>query len=298
MRLTDIGHQLKAFRLESGLKADEIAQRLGISRAALYRYEKGEVIKLDTVQRLAELLKVSPLSLLGIGVEYYQRQPAFFERLRQIEETADTILEIGCDGSYLGTSDDFHRAIADTMHRYVEVHGAQDSSLAVLCQATLAALEERRRNYEQRQPTIIAIVSVDAVERILSRGIAFGLPTDPILERRCHDVAVAEMERLAGLLDTPPMGYQVGLLRDGENTGSFRIMRQRDRSMLAVNPFRPTAQLLSQTGIAIVTGAAEAVAAHQRVAEQLWKTSVKGQEGATILRRLIARYATRGAAAA
>ena len=69
MRFTEIGQQLRAYRLESGLRAEEIAARLGVSRAALYRYEKGEVIKLDTVKRLAELLKISPLSLLGIGVE-------------------------------------------------------------------------------------------------------------------------------------------------------------------------------------------------------------------------------------
>ncbi len=62
--------------MESGLRAEEIAARLGVSRAALYRYEKGEVIKLDTVKRLAELLKISPLSLLGIGVEYYTRPSA------------------------------------------------------------------------------------------------------------------------------------------------------------------------------------------------------------------------------
>ena len=31
------------------------------------------MIKLDTMKRLAELLKISPLSLLGIGVEYYSR---------------------------------------------------------------------------------------------------------------------------------------------------------------------------------------------------------------------------------
>lgn len=53
MHLGEIGQQLRAFRLESGMRADEIAARLGVSRAALYRYEKGEVIKLDTVQRLA-----------------------------------------------------------------------------------------------------------------------------------------------------------------------------------------------------------------------------------------------------
>ena len=47
MRFAEIGQQLRAYRLESGLRAEEIAARLGVSRAALYRYEKGEVIKLD-----------------------------------------------------------------------------------------------------------------------------------------------------------------------------------------------------------------------------------------------------------
>lgn len=95
MRFDEIGQQLRAYRLESGLKADEIAARLGISRAALYRYEKGEVIKLDTVRRLAEMLKVSPFALLGIGVEYFSRPIALHERLRQIEEDADTQLQLG-----------------------------------------------------------------------------------------------------------------------------------------------------------------------------------------------------------
>lgn len=65
MQFSEIGQQLRAYRLESGLRAEEIAARLGVSRAALYRYEKGEVIKLDTIQRLAELLKVSPAILNG-----------------------------------------------------------------------------------------------------------------------------------------------------------------------------------------------------------------------------------------
>jgi uncharacterized protein YbaP (TraB family) len=94
MRFADVGQQLRAYRLESGLRAEEIAARLGVSRAALYRYEKGEVIKLDTIRRLAELLKISPLSLLGIGVEYFSRPLAFLERTRQIEEEADSTDEM------------------------------------------------------------------------------------------------------------------------------------------------------------------------------------------------------------
>ena len=113
MRFTEIGQQLRAYRLESGLRAEEIAARLGVSRAALYRYEKGEVIKLDTVKRLAELLKISPLSLLGIGVEYYNRPVGYFERIRQTEETADQILQVFGPVCYLTTSDGFDAALAE-----------------------------------------------------------------------------------------------------------------------------------------------------------------------------------------
>ena len=53
LRFDDIGNRLKAFRLGSGLSADEIANRLGISRTAVYRFEKGEVAKIDTLAKLA-----------------------------------------------------------------------------------------------------------------------------------------------------------------------------------------------------------------------------------------------------
>src|SRR5579871_2432281 len=112
MRFTEIGQQLRAYRMESGLRAEEIAARLGVSRAALYRYEKGEVIKLDTIKRMAELLQISPLSLLGMGVEYYNRPAGFFERLRQAEEIAEQILQVGGPLCYLTTSEDYDAALA------------------------------------------------------------------------------------------------------------------------------------------------------------------------------------------
>src|SRR5450759_4472539 len=123
MRLNEIGQQLRAYRLESGMRAEEIAARLGVSRAALYRYEKGEVIKLDTVQRLAELLKISPLSLLGIGVEYYSRTVGFFERLRQIEEGADQILQVGDPLCYLVTSDNYDQVLTQCLFELADEAG-------------------------------------------------------------------------------------------------------------------------------------------------------------------------------
>src|ERR1700710_41960 len=125
MRFTEIGQQLRAYRLESGLRAEEIAARLGVYRAALYRYEKGEVIKLDTIKRLAELLKISPLSLLGIGVEYYNRPIGYFERVRQIEETADQILPLFGPLVYLTPSDTYDAILAEALDEAAEQAGPE-----------------------------------------------------------------------------------------------------------------------------------------------------------------------------
>ncbi len=125
MRFNEIGQQLRAYRMESGLKAEEISARLGVSRAALYRYEKGEVIKLDTVNRLAELLKISPLTLLGIGVEYYAKPVGYAERLRQIEETADQILQVFGPTCYLITSDQYDAILGQMFEEHAEVDGCR-----------------------------------------------------------------------------------------------------------------------------------------------------------------------------
>ena len=104
IRFDDIGNRLRAFRLGSGLSADEIARRLEISRAALYRFEKGELAKIETLGRLSELLGVSVPTLLGVGVEYIASAVAYFERLRQNEETAEQIIVLAGPISYLLSS--------------------------------------------------------------------------------------------------------------------------------------------------------------------------------------------------
>ena len=291
MRLTDIGHQLKAFRIESGLKADEIAQRLGISRAALYRYEKGEVIKLDTVQRLAELLKVSPLSLLGIGVEYYQRQAAFYERIRQMEENADTILQVGGAPAFLRTSDAYYQTLIALIRRSAAEPGETEAA-TVACDATIQALEGRRKGFAARQPSMIVLITIEEVERLLATGLGvdLDLESDPALKARARQVVVDEIEGMVSLLRAPPMDFQIGILRGSAVNGSFSVMRQRDRSMLAINPFAADGALLRRTGVAVVTGAAEAVTSHQRVAEALWRGAMKGEAAANMLQATLERH--------
>src|SRR5882757_1270160 len=91
LRFDDIGNRLKAFRLGSGLSADEIANRLGISRTALYRFEKGELAKIETLEKLAELLNVSIPTLLGVGVEYVPSAVSYFERMRALDQVGEVM---------------------------------------------------------------------------------------------------------------------------------------------------------------------------------------------------------------
>ena len=119
IRFDDIGHRLKAFRLGSGLSADEIAGRLDISRTALYRFEKGELAKIETLEKLAELLQVSVPTLLGVGVEYVASAVSYFERMRQIEETAEHIIVLAGPISYVLASDSFDRVLGDVLRESV-----------------------------------------------------------------------------------------------------------------------------------------------------------------------------------
>ena len=287
MRFTEIGQQLRAYRLESGLRAEEIAARLGVSRAALYRYEKGEVIKLDTVKRLAELLKISPLSLLGIGVEYYNRPVGYFERIRQTEETADQVLQVFGPVCYLTTSDGFDAALAEVFEETVNRSEGDKSALRASIEQVQGIMAARKRMYAIRRPGIIAILSHARIQRLLEGGIASSVVLPEHLRRRCRQVAAAEVEHIATLMEAEPMGLQFGVLPTAEPTSAFKILRSRDRATLAINPFLPDGLPSVQTGVAMITGADEAMATHQRVAEQMWRECLKGAAGAAQIRRML-----------
>ena len=291
MRFAEIGQQLRAYRLESGLRAEEIAARLGVSRAALYRYEKGEVIKLDTVQRLAELLKVSPLSLLGIGVEYYSRSVGYFERIRQIEETADQVLQAYGSGLYLTTSEAFDAAMADGLNEAASLPGIDTATFRTNAEQVLGILSARKRIYAQRRPGIIAILSPASIQGFLNLGLLGSLKLSEALRVRCRRVAAAEVQNIANLMETEPMGLQFGLLTTTESSSGFSIFRSRDRATLAANPFQADSLPSAQTGVAMVTGADEAIAAHQRVAEAMWRDATKGPAAAVRLREMLANRA-------
>lgn len=288
MRFSEIGQQLRAYRLESGLRAEEIAAKLGVSRAALYRYEKGDVIKLDTIQRLAEMLKISPLSLLGIGVEYYNRPVAYFERVRQLEETSDQVLSSDGPFCYLTTSDGFDAALGQAFEDVVQTPSRDAATAGV--SAVQGLLAARKRSFGERRPSIIAIFPAHRLRQALQQGVAGALPVSDRVRRICRDAAASEAMRIADIMDAEPMGLQFGLLTATEPVGGFEILRSRDRASLAINPFRADAHPDGPSGVAMVTSADEAVAAHQRVAEAQWRESLKGPAAAARVREMVAAH--------
>jgi transcriptional regulator with XRE-family HTH domain len=288
MRFNEIGQQLRAYRMESGLKAEEISARLGVSRAALYRYEKGEVIKLDTVNRLAELLKISPLTLLGIGVEYYAKPVGYAERLRQIEETSDQILQVFGPVCYLITSDQYDSMLAQMFEEHAEAQGLERVTARAAAEQLMSVMISRKRMYASRKPSIIGILTMGSIQKFLFEGIAPSANVSEQLRVAAREIAAREIELVANHMESEPIGLQLGLMAHGEPNGPFTLLRSRERATLAINPFPSDAPPNQQSGVSMITSAEDAVAAHQRVSELAWRDAIKGSAAADRVRALVA----------
>jgi transcriptional regulator with XRE-family HTH domain len=289
-RFDDIGNRLKAFRLASGLSADDIATQIGISRAALYRYEKGEVAKIETLDRMATLLGVSVPTLLGVGVEYMASAIAFFERMRQIEETAEHIIVSSGPVSYLLTSrkyDDYlEKVLVESVPKATDGNKLGLEMVAEL----MNILRQRKEAYRRRQPSIVTVIAADELRRFLRNGMV-GKVDMPIKTRnKRRERAVEEMERVAKSMEDEPIGVQIGIVEDTLPRTSFQIFRQPDRLVLAVSPYRLGENPNIRVGVGMITSAPEAIELHEQTAENLWKRALKGRDAADFTRKAIKRY--------
>jgi transcriptional regulator with XRE-family HTH domain len=289
IRFDDIGNRLKAFRLGSGLSADEIANRLDISRTALYRFEKGELAKIETLEKLADLLDVSVPTLLGVGVEYIPSAVAYFERMRQIEESSEHIIVLAGPISYLLASDAFDAALGDILRESIPATlPGRERALAQVDEVT-AVLRQRKENYRRRRPGIVNLISAIEMEHFLANGLVgrLGLPEDVRRERRA--LARAEAEHFIALMQDEPIGVQIGIVPDTLPHASFQIFRQPDRQILALSPFRLGEQPNIRVGVAMITSAPEALALHDKMAKELWARALKGSQAVALMGDLLAR---------
>ena len=61
------GERMKKRRKEIGFSAEKVAERLGVSPATIYRYEKGDIEKVpaDSLTEIAKILQTTPAYLMG-----------------------------------------------------------------------------------------------------------------------------------------------------------------------------------------------------------------------------------------
>ncbi len=62
-----IGDRIKTRRKQLGMSAETLAERIGKSPATVYRYEKGDIGKVDSriIPLIADALSVEPADLMG-----------------------------------------------------------------------------------------------------------------------------------------------------------------------------------------------------------------------------------------
>jgi transcriptional regulator with XRE-family HTH domain len=289
IRFDDIGNRLRAFRLASGLSADEIASRLDISRTALYRFEKGELAKIETLEKLADLLGVSVPTLLGVGVEYVASAVAYFERMRQIEETSEHIIVLAGPISYLLASDGFDGALADVLRE--SIPDATEGRKRALAQVdeVMAVLRQRKQAYRRRQPGIVNLISAAEMQHFLRNGLVGRLDLPDRVRHERQTLARAEAEHFVALLEDEPIGVQIGIVPDTLPHASFQIFRQPDRQVLALSPFRLGEQPNIRVGVAMITSAPEALALHDKMAKDLWRRALKGDAAVRLMREMIGK---------
>lgn len=289
IRSDEIVQRLRAYRLGRGLTANEIAERLGISRAAVYRLEKGELVKIETLERLADLLEVSLPSLLGVGVEYYANALAFFERMRQLEESVAHVLGNFSPISFLLLSEDY---IADLRTMLTESVG--DAPLPFgpsdrYIDKILEVLTERLRFARRQRTPVVSIMGAQDIERFLRNGLIgrFGLPDDVIPARR--RAARREISRLATIAEQQPIGVQIGIVEHMPPTQTFQVFERHEGSSVTLSPFRLGELPNITSGIAMVTTAPEAVRLFNETIALQWSTAHKGAAAAALLRGILAR---------
>ncbi|WP_119309688.1 helix-turn-helix domain-containing protein [Cohaesibacter haloalkalitolerans] len=286
----DIGDRLRLVRVGKGLTPEEVATATGISRAAIYRYEAGNPIRVDALGKIADFFDVSIASLFGVGSEFIASAKDFFERMRQIEAVADQITALFGPVAFLLTTDNFDRLLKQLLHESVPEAAPNQQSLDKEIEQILKILYERKSAYQYRRPNIVSLVSAAELEQMLLTGLVgrYGLSEDIVAERK--EAAMIEAENILRLMTDQPMGVQIGLVEDSLPGASFQILKNGPSSVVAVSPFRLGLYANIRVGVGTITSAHESVELHQKVTADLWHNSKKNVDAVERVKQIIKQH--------
>tara|TARA_B100001123_G_C14845883_1_gene842041 strand:- start:33 stop:722 length:690 start_codon:yes stop_codon:yes gene_type:complete len=226
---------------------------------------------------------------MGVGVEYIPSAVAFFERLRQIESTAEHIVVLAGPISFLLATESFDQTLEQCLSESIPEEELERERALEQVRELMPILQKRKKTYRDRRPGILNLISGAEIERFLRNGLIgrLDLPKEVRVERRAR--ALAEAEHLIGMMEAEPIGVQIGIIPGTLPHTSFQIFRQLDRKVLAMSPFRLGEQPNVHGGIAMITSAPEALELHQRTVQDLWRRALRGADAAKFLRQLIVR---------
>lgn len=285
--ITNLGSRLKAYRIGRSLTPEEVALKTGISRAAIYRYEAGQPIKVDVLGKIADLLQVSLASLLGVGVEYFSTSLGFFERMRQLESTAEQLCVLFGPISYLLTTEKYDEILPDVLAESVPLDVADRNQSLVEIEKILEILKERKKAFWTRKPNVVSLVSAGELEDFCRSGfIGCNNPNNVNISARIK-AAKREIDNIIELLHGQPIGIQIGVLVDSTPGASFQTFKQLNHSEVAVSPYRLGSYANIRIGVATISSAPESIKLHNDLAQQLWKRSLKGDEAIRHLKSII-----------
>ena len=284
-----IGERLRLRRQNAHLSTEQVARAAGISRALLYRYESGDVVKLEVLEKLARLYETSTGALLGLGNEYITHGMLFFDRQQRLEADATQMTVVFGPQAYMLSSDAYDTALAE---RLVDRRDDQTALSPPEAERLMHILAKRKATFARNKPALVNIVPVSDIERYLTHGLG-GHPLLPAAERAARRLAARrEMERLAGLIASPPMGVQIVLTTQPLPTTGFQLVQlPHGRRVLVTSPFRIVEPTNLHYGVAMISEDQEALRLHETLAARLWESALKGAAASAELARLLRDHA-------
>lgn len=207
------GERMKQRRKEIGFSAEKVAERLGVSPATIYRYEKGDIEKVpvDSLSELAKILQTTPAYLMG-----WEEQPAPQKPIppgfRPLPEMVQVPLigTIACGTpitaeqnvkSYIGIPAAWHADFA------LECHG--DSMAPTICDGDVVCIRSQPE-VEQGQIAAVRIGEEATLKHFYRQGDVVSLIADN--PAACPPMVFAGQELEEMAIEGLAVGYCRGLV--------------------------------------------------------------------------------------
>ncbi len=112
---------MKLRRKELGLSAEYVAEKLGVSPATIYRYEKGDIEKMpgNILAPIARILSTTPAYLMGWDTEDSPAPPPGFQAMPAMAAATPLIGDIAC-GTPILAEENISRYLPTPLHWHAD----------------------------------------------------------------------------------------------------------------------------------------------------------------------------------